>query len=332
MAREARSRRQIAAAGARRAGRPAKNLRVSVVLPVYEEAASLDGLIRRIEAVLRKERLSFEIVAVDDGSKDETRQILHDLASRHRRHLVVVRHLVNKGNGAALRSGIRVARGEIVVTMDADGQHAPEDIPTLLRGLPPYDLVIGARTGSYAGSWYRGAANRFYNTFSSWLARTEIRDLTSGFRAMRRDVALHFLPLFPRGFSAPTTTTLAFLKAGYNVAFEPIHVGQRAGGKSKIRLWEDGARFVLVILRMIVLFDPLRVFLPLGFLLMGVGLLAWVAGVVVAQRIVFPNSAIFLFSTAVLIWLLGFVSDQISTLRIPYYGDENVLVDGAREE
>jgi hypothetical protein len=148
---------------------------------------------------------------------------------------------------------------------------------------------------------------------------------------MRRDVALHFLPLFPRGFSAPTTTTLAFLKAGYNVAFVPIHVGQRSSGRSKIRLWEDGARFVFVILRMIVLFDPLRVFLPMGVLLMLTGLVTWAAGVVAAQRIVFPNSAIFLFSTAILVWLLGFVSDQISTLRIPYYGDENVVVDGERE-
>jgi hypothetical protein len=134
--------------------------------------------------------------------------------------------------------------------------------------------------------------------------------------------------LFPRGVSAPTTTTLAFLKAGYNVAFVPIHVGQRRGGKSKIRPWEDGARFVLVILRMIVLFDPLRVFLPMGVVLMVTGLVAWAAGVLAAQRIVFPNSAIFLFTTAILVWLLGFVSDQISTLRIPYYGDENVVVDG----
>jgi glycosyltransferase involved in cell wall biosynthesis len=303
-----------------------------VVLPVFEEAASLGDLLERIVETLRRERIPFEIVAVDDGSSAETQEALRRLGSRHRRHLVVVRHLVNRGNGAALRSGIRVARGDVVVTMDADGQHSPEDIPTLLRSMPPYDLVIGSRTGSYSGSWYRGAANRFYNAFSSWLSRTEIRDLTSGFRAMRRDVALHFLPLFPRGFSAPTTTTLAFLKAGYNVAFVPIHVGQRRSGKSKIRLWEDGARFVLVILRMIILYDPLRVFLPLGFLLMGIGLLAWAAGVLAAQRIVFPNSAIFLFSTAVLTWLLGFVSDQISTLRVPYYGDENVLVGGAEEE
>ena len=321
-------------AGGRRRKTGAPNsgpIRVTVVLPVYEEAASLGDLLRRIEATLGKERIPFEVIAVDDGSGAETQDALRVLSSRHRR-LTVVRHLANRGNGAALRSGIRVARGDIVVTMDADGQHAPEEIPALLSRLPPYDLVIGARTASYAGSWYRGAANRFYNTFSSWLARTKIQDLTSGFRAMRREVALHFLPLFPRGFSAPTPTTLAFLKAGYNVAFVPIHVGQRRSGKSQIRLWADGTRFVLVILRMIVLYDPLRVFLPLGFLLVAGGLAAWVAGVAAAQRIVFPNSTIFLFSTAVLIWLLGFVSDQISTLRIPYYGDENVVVAEARKE
>lgn len=304
--------------------------RLSVVLPIFEEAASLEELVGRIEKTLRGQQLSFEIVAVDDGSGDETRAALDRLRSR-RPYLIVVRHLTNRGNGAALRTGIRVARGDIVVTMDADGQHAPEDIPTLIQEMPPYDLVIGARGGSYSGSWYRGLANRFYNAFSSWLARTEIRDLTSGFRAMRRDVALHFLPLFPRGFSAPTTTTLGFLKAGYSVAFVPIHVGQRRGGKSKIRLWEDGLRFVLVILRMIVLFDPLRVFLPAGALLLAVGLLAWAAGVLAAQRIVMPNSAIFLFSTAILVWLLGFISDQISTLRIPYYGDESVVIDRSQD-
>jgi glycosyltransferase involved in cell wall biosynthesis len=239
--------------------------------------------------------------------------------------------LTNKGNGAALRSGIRVARGNIVVTMDADGQHSPEDIPSLLREMPPYDLVVGARTDSYAGSWYRRAANNFYNAFSSWLSKTDIKDLTSGFRAMRREVALHFLPLFPQGFSAPTTTTLAFLKAGYNVSFVPIHVGQRSRGKSKIRLWDDGTRFIVLILRMVVLYDPFRVFLPLGLLLSLVGILAWVAGLLAARRLVFPNSAIFLFSAAILVWLLGFISEQVSSLRVSYHGDETVVVEGQPE-
>jgi glycosyltransferase involved in cell wall biosynthesis len=326
------SQKRASGGAAARASAASGDVRVSVVLPIFEEAALLEDLFGRIERTLRQERIPFEIVAVDDGSSAKTQEVLRSLRGRRGSRVVVVRHLANKGNGAALRSGIRVARGEVVVTMDADGQHAPEDIPTLLRAIPPFDLAIGARTGSYAGSWTRGAANRFYNAFSSWLSRTKIHDLTSGFRAMRRDVAVRFLPLFPRGFSAPTTTTLAFLKAGYNVTFVPIHVGQRRSGKSKIRPWEDGARFVLVILRMIVLFDPLRVFLPLGVLLVALGCLAWIAGIAVAQRMVFPNSTIFLFSTAILVWLMGFISDQISTSRIPYYGDESIVVETAREE
>src|SRR4030065_373665 len=155
----------------RRATRPAtprrpRPVEVSVVLPVYEEAVMLKDLLNRIVTTLRRQGYAFEIVAVDDGSRDETKRVLHELRSRHRRHLVVVRHLTNKGNGAALRSGIRVARGDIVVTMDADGQHSPEDIPSLLREMPPYDLVVGARTDTYAGSWYRRGGDSFYDAFS----------------------------------------------------------------------------------------------------------------------------------------------------------------------
>ncbi|HET7011658.1 MAG TPA: glycosyltransferase family 2 protein [Anaerolineales bacterium] len=304
-------------------GDPA-GLHLSVVLPVYEEAGLLEHLVRRIVATLENLRIPFEIVAVDDGSRDETRNVLVGLRSQYRERLVVVRHLANRGNGAALRSGIRFARGEIVVTMDADGQHAPEDIPKLLDQIPPYDLVVGARTAGYRGPWYRAAANRFYNAFSSWLSRTKIEDLTSGFRAMRRTAVLHFLPLFPQGFSAPTTTTLAFLKAGYNVSFVPIQVGQRSSGRSKIHLWEDGARFIVLIVRMIVLYDPLRIFFPAGAVLAGLGALAWLAGVYFAGRLVFPNSTIFLFSASLLAWLLGLMADQISSTRIHYFGDEYI--------
>jgi glycosyltransferase involved in cell wall biosynthesis len=329
MLRKTRSARRAPASRGTGRERSAGAIRVSVVLPVFEEAALLEPLISRIEATMKRERLSFEVIAVDDGSQDDTQTVLGELATSH--HLIVVRHLINRGNGAALRSGIRVAKGEIVVTMDADGQHAPEDIPTLLREMPPYDLVIGARSGSYAGPWYRGMANGFYNRFSSWLSRTKIDDLTSGFRAMRRDVAVHFLPLFPQGFSAPTTTTLAFLKAGYNVAFVPIHVEQRMGGHSKIRLWEDGIRFLMVIVRMIILYDPMRIFFPVGALLTVLGLLAWIAGIVHAQRLVFPNSTIFLFSSTLLVWLLGLVADQISSTRVHYQGDETIVQPKARD-
>jgi glycosyltransferase involved in cell wall biosynthesis len=301
-------------------------LDISVVLPVYNEAENIGSIIKEIVQVLEKAEILYEVVVVDDGSDDQTLDVLRDVKQTLPEILRVAHHLSNKGNGAALRTGIRVARGEVVVTMDADGQHSGGDISKLLLHIPPYDLVIGSRTEGYQGSWYRGVANNFYNRFASWLSGTEVIDLTSGFRAMRRDAVLHFLPLFPNGFSAPTTTTLTFLKAGYNVIFVPIEVGRRIAGESKISIWRDGMRFIMIILRMIMLYDPLRIFLISGGVLSLLGLLAWIAGLINAGRLVFPNSAIFLFSTAILTWLLGLVSDQITSTRIHYYGDESVLM------
>jgi glycosyltransferase involved in cell wall biosynthesis len=305
---------------------PISTPKLSVVLPVFEEAENVKLLIPSLIQFLQGRELSFEVIVVDDGSQDESAAVLQSLVNDFPAILRVVQHLANRGNGAALRTGIRIARGEIVVTMDADGQHVPEDLPQLISKIPPYDLVIGARMINYEGSWYRGAANSFYNKFASWLTRSEILDLTSGYRAMRRSIAVHFLPLFPNGFSAPTTTTMAFLKAGYNVAFESIHVRQREQGKSKIRLWEDGIRFIMVILRMIMLYDPLRIFLPTGMFLALLGVLAWIAGLLNAGRLVLPNSTVFLLSAAVMIWLLGLISDQVANTRVHYYGDESIVL------
>ncbi len=302
-------------------------VQLSVVLPIFEEGETIRSLVLELVQTLQAGELRFEIVAVDDGSKDETLKVLKEIQRDIPDHLRIVRHLYNKGNGSALRSGTRVASGQILVYMDADGQHSPQDLLNLISKIPPYDLVIGARVKTYQGTWYRNLANRFYNRFASWLSHTEVLDLTSGFRAMRRSVVLHFLPLFPVGFSAPTTTTLAFLKAGYNVAFVPIDVQQRTSGKSKIRLWDDGARFVIIILRMIMLYDPLRIFLPTGGILAFLGVLAWIAGLISAGRLVLPNSAIFLFIATILTWLLGLVSSQIASTRIYYHGDETLLVD-----
>ena len=297
---------------------------LSVILPIFEEEATIKKLIDELFSTLGGADLSFEIIAVDDGSNDGTIDVLKQLKETYTEDLIVAQHLENRGNGATLRTGISVASGDIVVTMDADGQHAPADILTLINHIPPYDLVIGARTESYSGSWYRNGANRFYNGFASWLTRKEIKDLTSGFRAMKRHAVKHFLSLFPDGFSAPTTTTMAFLKAGYNVKFFPIHVDQRTSGDSKIRLWSDGSRFVIIILRMIMLYDPMRIFMPTGIALTFLGVLSWLAGLWNAQRLVLPNSTILFFSSALLTWLLGLVSDQISNSRIQYHGDEHI--------
>jgi glycosyltransferase involved in cell wall biosynthesis len=300
---------------------------VSVVLPIYQESEVVQRLIPEVLQTLGALGRSFEVIAVDDGSNDETLRILKELKESYPKLLRVVRHLHNKGNGAALRSGIRVARGEIVVTMDADGQHQASEIPSLIAEIPPYDMVIGSRTKRYKGSWYRNLANRFYNRMASWLSQTEVKDLTSGFRAMRTSLLRHFIHLFPQGFSAPTTTTLTFLKAGYNVTYVPIEVKPRAAGKSKINLWNDGGRFVIIILRMIMLYDPLRIFLPVGTGLTVLGILAWIAGLLNAGRLVLPNSAIFLFIAALLTWLLGLISGQIASSHIYYHGDETILVD-----
>ena len=304
-------------------------VQISVVLPIYDEERSIGRLVSEIVESLSKAKLSFEVVAVDDGSRDGTLQALREVRRRYPNRIRIARHLTNKGNGAALRTGIRIAQGDIVVTMDADGQHSPEYISKLTELIPPNDLVIGARTQGYRGRWHRNLANRFYRVFASWLTKKRIEDLTSGFRAMRRSAVAHFLPLFPEGFSAPTTTTMAFLKAGYNVAFVSVSVRERLQGRSKIRLWSDGTRFLTIILRMIMLYDPLRIFLPTGAAFGGLGVAAWVAGMWNAGRLVIPNSAVFLFSAGLMTWILGFISDQISSTRVQYHGDETLLEESS---
>jgi len=302
---------------------------ISVVLPIFNEASTINDVLASVIEKLKVEGIDFEVIAVDDGSTDGTPDQLAALRKVYPEHVRVVRHLINRGNGAALRSGTRIAKGSIIVYMDADGQHTPDDISKLLELIPPYDLVIGSRTKDYQSSWYRRIANNFYNRFASWLSQTEVKDLTSGFRAMRREAVVHFLPLFPNGFSSPTTTTLAFLKAGYNVAFLPIQVGKRVAGKSKINIWSDGAQFLLIILRMIMLYDPLRIFFPAGVILIFLGFLAGLAGILNAHRLVLSNSAILLFLAAILTWLLGLIASQVASTLIHYHGDETIIVDDA---
>jgi glycosyltransferase involved in cell wall biosynthesis len=299
---------------------------VTVVLPVYQEEKNIEACIIGIVTLLESEKISFEIVAVDDGSRDDSLHLLLALQERFPDCLRVARHVANKGYGAALRTGIRLARGEIVVCMDADGQHSPVDIPKLLACIPPYDMVVGCRTESYQGAWYRNLANRFYNRFASWLTQTEISDLTSGFRAMRLTAVSHFLHLYPAGFSASTTATMAFLKAGYNVFFTPIHVLPRSNGKSKISLFGDGSNFLVIILRIIMLYDPLRIFMPVAAFLLFLGVVAMVVGMLAAERLVVPGSAVVLFLAALMSILLGLVSSQIAQANIHYYGDEVISV------
>ena len=275
---------------------------VSVVIPAYNEGA----VIAQVVAALAASGPWHEIIVVDDGSKDDTGR--HASAAG----AIVVRHPYNKGNGAAVKSGIRRATGEHVLILDGDGQHSPEDAQRLVARLGEYDLVIGARSTSTQATHARRFGNTALNRLASYLTGRDIPDLTSGFRAARRECLREFLHLLPNGFSTPTTTTLAFIKAGYNVTFEPTEARQRVG-QSKIRFAQDGVKFFIIILKIVTLFSPLRVFLPISLAAFALGA-AYAAWTIATQSHV-TNSSVLLIMLAVIVFLVGLVSEQISAMR-----------------
>jgi glycosyltransferase involved in cell wall biosynthesis len=268
----------------------------------YNESGAIGGVI----AVLRSAGAWREIIVVDDGSSDGTGDRAAEAGA------IVLRHPYNMRNGAAVKSGIRRAAGEYILIVDADGQHPPEDALRLVSRLGDYDLVIGARAGHTQATQARRAGNGALNRLASYMTGRDIPDLTSGFRGARASGLREFIHLLPNGFSTPTTTTLAFVKAGYSVAFEPIHARQRTG-QSKIRLARDGAKFLMIIFKIVTLFSPLRIFLPISAasFALGTGYLAWTIG---TQRHV-TNSSVLLILFAVVVFLVGLVSEQISALR-----------------
>ena len=275
---------------------------VSVIVPAYNEADS----IAEVVADMRAADVWHEILVVDDGSKDATADRATEAGAR------VVRHPYNKGNGAAVKTGIRNATGEYILIVDGDGQHKPGDARRLVSRLGEYDLVIGARSTGTQATHARRFGNTALNRLAGYLTDRDIPDLTSGFRAARREHLREFLHLLPNGFSTPTTTTLAFIKAGYNVAFEPVEARQRTG-QSKIRLARDGTKFLMIILRIVTLFSPLRVFLPFSIasFLVGFGYALWT---IWTQSHV-TNSSTLLIIFSVIVFLVGLVSEQISALR-----------------
>jgi glycosyltransferase involved in cell wall biosynthesis len=274
----------------------------SVVIPAFNEAASIASVV----GDLRCAGPWTEILVVDDGSTDDTG------AQAAASGATVIRHPYNKGNGAAVKTGIRHATGACVLIVDADGQHRPADAVKLVAQLDDYDLVVGARSTESQATAARRIGNAFLNWMASYLTERPIPDLTSGFRAARREQLLEFLHLLPNGFSTPTTTTLAFIKAGYNVAFEPIDARQRSG-RSKIRFAHDGARFLLILLKIVTLFSPLRIFLPLSALSFAVGSIYGVWNMIATGKI--PNGAVILILFAVIVFLVGLVSEQVASLR-----------------
>jgi glycosyltransferase involved in cell wall biosynthesis len=274
----------------------------SIVIPAFNEGPAIGPLVQALGASARWH----EILVVDDGSRDDTAARATDAGAR------VVRHPYNKGNGAAVKTGIRQSTGAFVLIIDADGQHQPADAVRLVTHLDTYDLVVGARSAETQASAARRAGNATLNWLASYLTEQPIPDLTSGFRAARRECLLEFLHLLPNGFSTPTTTTLAFMKAGYSVRFEPILARQRQGA-SHVRLASDGVGFVLILLKVITIFSPMRVFLPLSAASFAVGG-AYAIWTIFTQSHV-TNSSVLLILLSVIIFLVGLVSEQISSLR-----------------
>lgn len=247
-----------------------------------------------------------EIIVVDDGSTDNTDEICRNHGVK------VISHRYSIGNGAAVKTGARNASGEILLFMDADGQHQPEDISRLLEELGEgYDMVVGARGRKSQANMHRAFANNFYNKIASWMVGQRIDDLTSGFRAVNADKFRRFLYLLPNGFSYPTTITMSFFRAGYTVGYVPIHAPKRIG-KSHMRLMRDGVRFLLIIFKIGTLYSPLKLFFPISLIFFMLGLGHYLYTFLTLHR--FTNMSAMLLITAILVFLVGLVSEQITAL------------------
>ncbi|MGH8426746.1 MAG: glycosyltransferase family 2 protein [Gammaproteobacteria bacterium] len=278
--------------------------RLSFVLPAHNEAQTLPALI----ADLRRLHPGAEIVVVDDGSDDATAECARVAGADH-----VVHHPYPMGNGAAIKDGARAASGEIIVFMDADGQHRPEEVGKLLDGLADgYVMTVGTRHASAHANFARRLANGFYNRLASWVTGHRIADLTSGFRAVHRNRFMEILFLLPNGFSYPTTSTMAFFRAGFPVRFVPVDVRARGGAASHIKPLRDGGRFLLIILKVTTLFSPLKIFTPAAAIFFVVGLGYYLYTFFSWHR--FTQMSALLFIISGLVFLLGLVAEQIANL------------------
>jgi len=288
---------------------------LTVGLPVFNEVEAVRSTLLAVQSVADGMGVSYEILAVDDGSDDGTSEVLDEMATELGSVLTVIRHPYNLGNGASVKTAIRAARGEVLVLMDADGQHDPADIPRMYERVGPYDLVVGARTTKTKGEWPRRFANLAFEALASYLTDFKIRDLTSGFRAFKTELVLEFVHLLPNKFSYPTTSTMAFIKAGYTVDFVTVEAARRSG-KSKVSPARDGVRFLIIIGKMVMLFEPMRVFSPAAAILLMLAVASFAFTVIDESRLHIPNSAVFLAVSAVIVFLIGMVAAQVAELRI----------------
>jgi glycosyltransferase involved in cell wall biosynthesis len=280
---------------------------ISIVIPAYNEGRTIG----RVVAAARQQCPQAEVLVVDDASADDTAAQASAAGAR------VIRRPYNVGNGAGVKTGVRAAANEVILIIDGDGQHDPADIPRLLAHIGAHDLVIGERDRAGQQNVLRWLGNGVLNRLGSYLVGVEMRDLTSGFRAMRRDVIREFLHLLPNRFSWPTTSALAFAKAGYHVKFEPVTVHKRAAGESTQQLLRNGVKFILIILRIATLFSPLRIFFPIFVLLelLSVAAYGWSVAET-GEWLHLPPSTVMFFLGGIVLFLFGLISEQVASLRI----------------
>lgn len=288
---------------------------VSVVIPAYNEKEGIATVVTNIQNAMALTNRPYEIIVVDDGSGDGTAERARGAGAR------VISHPYNIGNGAAVKTGIRAVRGDILVILDGDGQHDPADISRLLEKVGPYDMVVGARTSDSETSLHRSLANRIYNGLATYVCGRKIEDLTSGFRAIKAHIARGFVYLLPNTFSYPTTITLAVVRSGHSLAYVPIKSRKRSG-KSKIKLLRDGARFFLIIVKIATLFAPMRIFIPVSVSMFLMGFIWGLVKILVYGGRYGPTSAM-LMTMAVVIFMVGLVSEQVAQLRFDRSEDRN---------
>lgn len=279
------------------------NTKVSIIIPAYNEAQTIGDVVSKIINLYP----DFEIIVINDGSTDDTAVVAKDSGA------LVYSHPYNIGNGAAIKSGIRFASGKVLVFMDGDGQHDPQDIEKLIDHIPDFDMVVGARPKGHQASWGRAFGNNIYNWLASYVANFSIPDLTSGFRAIKSDIAHNLLYLLPNTYSYPATLTLSVLRSGRSVKYTPINTQSRKKGKSKIKIFRDGIRFFLIITKICTLYSPLRIFFPISFMMFSLGFGYYLYTFFAWGR--FTNMSALLFTTSILIFMMGLISEQICQMR-----------------
>lgn len=275
------------------------------ITPIFNDSDYIPILIEG----LRKSGLIDKIFIIDDGSKESI-----STDSTDPFHLEIIRHPYNIGNGAAIKTGIRAAKGDILVFIDGDGQHDPEDIEKLLAHIDEYDMVVGARSHAQQASLARSWMNHIFNQLATYVTGFPVEDLTSGFRVMRAETARALLPLLPNGYSWPTTSTLVLLRSGLSIKYVPVNVRPRQHGRSRIKPVRDGIRFFLIITKICTLYSPFRIFLPVSGLMFLLGLINYAYTYFTEGR--FTNMSALMFTTSVVIFMMGLISEQISQISL----------------